>query len=184
MRIIKRNYFLSIFPLTLSCVFRGQDHTSKEKALQTISSMTSAQIVSASAMHNKAAAVGLASLGLASPVSYPGAVSLVALCLLLLTLYYMSHEPHCQLCWTLLHAPSIYSGLEYTSILCTHILQMLQLITNRCFLVKYRMHEHHFPFSFIIILCLVLILYLKSLGDWLVGLHSFLLDFLNFNPLF
>jgi len=41
--------------------------------LQTMSSMSSAQIVSATAIHNKAAAAGLASLGLASPVSYPGA---------------------------------------------------------------------------------------------------------------
>ncbi|KAJ8865862.1 hypothetical protein PR048_033385 [Dryococelus australis] len=49
-----------------------QDHAAKEKALQTMSSMSSAQIVSATAMHNKAAA-GLASLGLTSPVSYPGA---------------------------------------------------------------------------------------------------------------
>jgi len=40
--------------------------------------MSSAQIVSATAIHNKAAAAGLASLGLASPVSYPGAVSIVA----------------------------------------------------------------------------------------------------------
>jgi len=39
--------------------------------------MSSAQIVSATAIHNKAAAAGLASLGLASPVSYPGAVSIV-----------------------------------------------------------------------------------------------------------
>ncbi|PSN54696.1 Transcriptional enhancer factor TEF-1 [Blattella germanica] len=50
-----------------------QDHAAKEKALQTMSSMSSAQIVSATAIHNKAAAAGLASLGLASPVSYPGA---------------------------------------------------------------------------------------------------------------
>nr|WIW57675.1 scalloped [Gryllus bimaculatus] len=49
------------------------DHAAKEKALQTMSSMSSAQIVSATAIHNKAAAAGLASLGLASPVSYPGA---------------------------------------------------------------------------------------------------------------
>jgi hypothetical protein len=41
-----------------------------------MSSMSSAQIVSATAIHNKAAAAGLASLGLASPVSYPGAVSM------------------------------------------------------------------------------------------------------------
>ena len=42
-----------------------------------MSSMSSAQIVSATAIHNKAAAAGLASLGLASPVSYPGAVSII-----------------------------------------------------------------------------------------------------------
>lgn len=36
--------------------------------------MSSAQIVSASAMHNKAAA-GLATLGLGATVPYPGAVS-------------------------------------------------------------------------------------------------------------
>ncbi|XP_046395680.1 transcriptional enhancer factor TEF-1 isoform X3 [Ischnura elegans] len=49
------------------------DQAAKEKALQTMSSMSSAQIVSATAMHNKAAAAGLATLGLTSPVSYPGA---------------------------------------------------------------------------------------------------------------
>nr|BAL41704.1 scalloped [Thermobia domestica] len=49
------------------------DQAAKEKALQTMSSMSSAQIVSATALHNKAAAAGLASLGIASPVSYPGA---------------------------------------------------------------------------------------------------------------
>ncbi|XP_039294695.1 transcriptional enhancer factor TEF-1 isoform X4 [Nilaparvata lugens] len=51
-----------------------QDHAAKEKALQTMSSMSSAQIVSATAIHNKAAAASLASLGLApSPASYPAA---------------------------------------------------------------------------------------------------------------
>ncbi|BES91455.1 Transcriptional enhancer factor [Nesidiocoris tenuis] len=45
------------------------DHAAKEKALQTMSSMSSAQIVSATAIHNKAA--GLASLGITTPVSYP-----------------------------------------------------------------------------------------------------------------
>lgn len=44
----------------------------KEKALQTMSSMSSAQIVSATAMHSKSAGLGL---GLTPPVSYPGAVS-------------------------------------------------------------------------------------------------------------
>ncbi|KAL1129944.1 hypothetical protein AAG570_012888, partial [Ranatra chinensis] len=48
------------------------DHAAKEKALQTMSSMSSAQIVSATAIHNKTAA-GLASLGLTSPVTYPPA---------------------------------------------------------------------------------------------------------------
>lgn len=51
-----------------------QDHAAKEKAIQTMSSMSSAQIVSATAIHNKAAAAGLASLGLTSPVTYPTAV--------------------------------------------------------------------------------------------------------------
>lgn len=46
------------------------DHAAKEKALQTMSSMSSAQIVSATAIHNKTAA-NLASLGLTPPVSYP-----------------------------------------------------------------------------------------------------------------
>lgn len=40
-----------------------------------MSSMSSAQIVSATAMHNKAAAAGLATLGLGTPVPYTGAVS-------------------------------------------------------------------------------------------------------------
>ncbi|KAG8234755.1 hypothetical protein J437_LFUL015463 [Ladona fulva] len=58
---------------SLPCTFPPQDQAAKEKALQTMSSMSSAQIVSATAMHNKAAAAGLATLGLTSPVSYPGA---------------------------------------------------------------------------------------------------------------
>lgn len=50
-----------------------QDHVAKEKAMQTMSSMSSAQIVSATAMHSKSAA----SLGLLSPPhsNYPGTVS-------------------------------------------------------------------------------------------------------------
>ncbi|XP_068909078.1 transcriptional enhancer factor TEF-1 isoform X5 [Tenebrio molitor] len=46
------------------------DHAAKEKALQTMSSMSSAQIVSATAMHSKSAGL---SLGLTPPVSYTGA---------------------------------------------------------------------------------------------------------------
>lgn len=49
-----------------------QDQAAKEKALQSMSSMSSAQIVSATAMHNKAAAAGLAGLGLPTPASYTG----------------------------------------------------------------------------------------------------------------
>lgn len=54
-----------------------QDHAAKEKALQTMSSMSSAQIVSAgSAIHNKMPPALVGPLALAStPVSYPGAVS-------------------------------------------------------------------------------------------------------------
>lgn len=55
-----------------------QDHAAKEKALQTMSSMSSAQIVSAgSAIHNKMppALVGPLALHASTPVSYPGAVS-------------------------------------------------------------------------------------------------------------
>ncbi|TGZ48893.1 Uncharacterized protein DBV15_08310 [Temnothorax longispinosus] len=53
-----------------------QDHAAKEKALQTMSSMSSAQIVSAgSAIHNKMppALVGPLALHASTPVSYPGA---------------------------------------------------------------------------------------------------------------
>jgi len=46
----------------------AQDQAAKEKALQTMSSMSSAQIVSATALHNK---TGLSGLGLPAPVSYP-----------------------------------------------------------------------------------------------------------------
>ncbi|XP_043581195.1 protein scalloped isoform X2 [Bombus pyrosoma] len=52
------------------------DHAAKEKALQTMSSMSSAQIVSAgSAIHNKMppALVGPLALHASTPVSYPGA---------------------------------------------------------------------------------------------------------------
>ncbi|GAB6028636.1 Transcriptional enhancer factor TEF-1 [Chamberlinius hualienensis] len=48
------------------------DQAAKEKALQSMSSMSSAQIVSATAIHNKASA-GLASLGLPASMNYPGA---------------------------------------------------------------------------------------------------------------
>ncbi|XP_043581204.1 transcriptional enhancer factor TEF-1 isoform X6 [Bombus pyrosoma] len=54
------------------------DHAAKEKALQTMSSMSSAQIVSAgSAIHNKMppALVGPLALHASTPVSYPGATS-------------------------------------------------------------------------------------------------------------
>jgi len=55
----------------------NQDQQTKDthKALQTMSSMSSAQIVSATAMHNKATAAGLATLGLGTPVPYTGAVT-------------------------------------------------------------------------------------------------------------
>uniref|UniRef100_T1JFC0 TEA domain-containing protein n=1 Tax=Strigamia maritima TaxID=126957 RepID=T1JFC0_STRMM len=49
-----------------------KDQAAKEKALHSMSSMSSAQIVSASAMHNKATAAGLASLGIPTSVGYPG----------------------------------------------------------------------------------------------------------------
>lgn len=64
-------------PLLVMANFLYQDHVAKEKALQTMSSMSSAQIVSAtSAMHSKSAGLNL---GLThNPVSYPGAVSLAA----------------------------------------------------------------------------------------------------------
>lgn len=54
-----------------------QDHAAKEKALQTMSSMSSAQIVSAgSAIHNKMPPALVGPLALAStPASFPGAVS-------------------------------------------------------------------------------------------------------------
>ncbi|XP_031333079.1 transcriptional enhancer factor TEF-1 isoform X1 [Photinus pyralis] len=45
------------------------DHATKEKALQTMSSMSSAQIVSATAMHSKSTGLGL---GITPPASYPG----------------------------------------------------------------------------------------------------------------
>jgi len=46
----------------------SQDQSAKEKALQSMSSMSSAQIVSASTLHNK---TSLSGLGLPAPVSYP-----------------------------------------------------------------------------------------------------------------
>ncbi|XP_021954840.1 transcriptional enhancer factor TEF-1 isoform X2 [Folsomia candida] len=54
---------------------QNQDQQAKDtqKALQTMSSMSSAQIVSATAMNKAAAAVGLAKLGLGATVPYPGA---------------------------------------------------------------------------------------------------------------
>lgn len=51
-------------------LFHSQDQAAKEKALQSLTSLSSAQIVSATAIHNKATAAGLASL--VQPVNYPG----------------------------------------------------------------------------------------------------------------
>ncbi|XP_054709279.1 transcriptional enhancer factor TEF-1-like [Uloborus diversus] len=52
-------------------LFYSQDQAAKEKALQSLTSLSSAQIVSATAIHNKASTVpGLASL--VPPVNYPG----------------------------------------------------------------------------------------------------------------
>ena len=53
-----------------------QDHATKEKVLQSMAAMSSAQIVSASAMHDKAMAIGLVG-GMLSPSApmgpaYPG----------------------------------------------------------------------------------------------------------------
>ncbi|CAH0558896.1 unnamed protein product [Brassicogethes aeneus] len=48
------------------------DHAAKEKCLQTMSNMSSAQIVSATAMHSKSLG-GISLGGLAHPASYPGA---------------------------------------------------------------------------------------------------------------
>ncbi|XP_067123512.1 transcriptional enhancer factor TEF-1 isoform X1 [Centruroides vittatus] len=51
-------------------LFCSQDQAAKEKALHSLTSLTSAQIVSASTIQNKAATAGLATL--VPPVSYPG----------------------------------------------------------------------------------------------------------------
>ena len=59
-----------------------QDQNTKDKALQSMAAMSSAQIVSATAIHNKAAAMGIAGLGIpgATPLRppYPAHVSLLA----------------------------------------------------------------------------------------------------------
>jgi hypothetical protein len=78
--------------LSVSFCVMAQDHTTKEKALHTMSSMSSAQIVTANAMHHKAVATAAGLAGLrarrlaaaaaaTSPaVSYPpAAVSLTPL---------------------------------------------------------------------------------------------------------
>jgi hypothetical protein len=73
--------------------------------------MSSAQIVSATAIHNKAAAAGLASLGLASPVSYPGAVSIVRQCLnihtFLISMFYVILPPNFLLSFPLMFCVEI-----------------------------------------------------------------------------
>ena len=48
-----------------------QDQATKEKALQNMSSMSSAQIVSTSNIHGNNKGSGLSGLGLPAPVSYP-----------------------------------------------------------------------------------------------------------------
>lgn len=56
--------------LTFSLLFSVvKDQATKEKTLQNMSSMSSAQIVSASSLHNNK--TGLSGLGLPAPVSYP-----------------------------------------------------------------------------------------------------------------
>ena len=56
---------VALLHLPIVCVCQ-QDHATKEKVLQSMAAMSSAQIVSASAMHNKAMAVGLVG-GMLSP---------------------------------------------------------------------------------------------------------------------
>ncbi|XP_046374310.1 transcriptional enhancer factor TEF-1-like isoform X1 [Haliotis rufescens] len=61
----------------LKVITEPQDQASRDKALQQMASMSSAQIVSASAIHNKALASGLSCLPGMAPVrpAYPGAPS-------------------------------------------------------------------------------------------------------------
>ena len=51
-----------------------QDHATKDKALQSMAAMSSAQIVSATALHNKAASLGLG-MGMGMAMGMPGATA-------------------------------------------------------------------------------------------------------------
>ena len=55
------------------CMFTSslQDQNSKDKVLQSMAAMSSAQIVSASAIHNKAVATGLAGIHPSMGPTYP-----------------------------------------------------------------------------------------------------------------
>lgn len=74
-------------PLSLFCLGLFQDQATKEKALQNMSSMSSAQIVSASSLHNNK--TSLSGLGLPAPVSYPPPVWFI--------IHYNHHHHHIPL---------------------------------------------------------------------------------------
>lgn len=65
-----------------------KDQATKEKALQNMSSMSSAQIVSASSLHNNK--TSLSGLGLPAPVSYPPPVSSNLFALLLSDIFFQN----------------------------------------------------------------------------------------------
>ena len=65
-----------------------QDQSAKEKALQSMSSMSSAQIVSASTLHNK---TSLSGLGLPAPVSYPPPVIIFIIIIIIIIITSLEH---------------------------------------------------------------------------------------------
>lgn len=67
-----------------------KDQATKEKALQNMSSMSSAQIVSASSLHNNK--TSLSGLGLPAPVSYPPPVSSNLFALLLSDIFFKTNH--------------------------------------------------------------------------------------------
>ena len=105
-----------------------QDQAARDKALQQMASMSSAQIVSASAIHNKAMGQGLAGLPGVPPSSvrppYPGAPSVSLLLATLLSIAFRHLPP----CWGGCRKPVLGAGL------------LLRLL-SWCFFYVHRNHK-------------------------------------------
>lgn len=86
----KNRHLENVFFLNVIYFKIKKDQATKEKALQNMSSMSSAQIVSASSLHNNK--TSLSGLGLPAPVSYPPPVSSNLFALLLSDIFFKTNH--------------------------------------------------------------------------------------------